>query len=102
MSLAPTVDASAYRIVQEALTNTLKHAGASRADVRVSYRPGELELEIVDDGSGAAAASSASGGLGLIGMRERATLHGGEFAAGPSPAGGFRVRATLPVPGAAP
>jgi signal transduction histidine kinase len=73
-SLPPLVDVSAYRIVQEALTNTLKHAGASRADVHVRYLADELELEIVDDGYGDGAASAAPGGLGLIGMRERAGL----------------------------
>jgi signal transduction histidine kinase len=95
--LPPTVDVSAYRIVQEALTNTLKHAGASRADVRLRYRPGELELEIVDDGRGAAAPARAGGGLGLIGMRERAALHGGQLTAGPVAGGGFAVRVRLPT-----
>ena len=97
--LPPTVDVSAYRIVQEALTNTLKHAGASRADVRLRYGPGELELEIVDDGRCAPApADSGSGsGLGLIGMRERAALHGGQLTAGPIAGGGFAVRVRLPT-----
>ena len=96
--LPPTVDVSAYRIVQEALTNTLKHAGASRADVRLRYRPGGLEVEIVDDGAGAAAAAGGGGsGLGLIGMRERAALHGGQLSACPVPGGGFAVRVTLPT-----
>jgi signal transduction histidine kinase len=95
--LPPTVDVSAYRIVQEALTNTLKHAGASRADVRLRYRPGELELEIIDDGRGAAAPVQTAGGLGLIGMRERAALHGGQLTAGPVPGGGFAVRVRLPT-----
>ena len=98
--LAPTVDASAYRIVQEALTNTLKHAGASRVEVRLRYLPGEIELEIVDDGRGKVTASSPSGGLGLIGMRERAILHGGQLSTGPRACGGFAVRATLPAAGA--
>ena len=95
--LPPTVDVSAYRIVQEALTNTLKHAGASRADVRLRYGPGELEVEIVDDGRGAAAAGGGGSGLGLIGMRERAALHGGQLSAGPVAGGGFAVRVTLPT-----
>ncbi len=100
--LSPTVDVSAYRIVQEALTNTLKHAGASRADVHLTYRPGELELEITDDGRGdGAAPSKATGGLGLIGMRERAGLHGGQLSAGPAAGGGFAVRVTLPTPAGA-
>ncbi len=95
--LPPTVDVSAYRIVQEALTNTLKHAGASHADVRLRYGPGKLELEIVDDGHGASAVSETGSGLGLIGMRERAALHGGQLTAGPVPGGGFAVRVTLPT-----
>jgi signal transduction histidine kinase len=97
-ALAPTVDVSAYRIVQEALTNTLKHAGASRADVLLRYRPGELELEITDDGRANGKPSSGPGGLGLIGMRERAGLHGGRLTAGPGAWGGYVVRVTLPTP----
>jgi signal transduction histidine kinase len=95
--LPPTVDVSAYRIVQEALTNTLKHAEASRADVRLRYYPGELVVEIVDDGRGATATAAGGSGLGLIGMRERAALHGGHLTAGPGPGGGFAVRVTLPT-----
>jgi signal transduction histidine kinase len=96
--LPPTVDVSAYRIVQEALTNTLKHAQASRADVRLCYRPGEVEVEIIDNGLGAAGHSAGGGGLGLIGMRERAALHGGRLMAAPEPGGGFAVRVNLPTP----
>ena len=101
--MAATIDVSAYRIVQEALTNVLKHAGASRAYVHVRYWPGELELEIVDDGrgNGKGAASSAPGGLGLIGMRERAALHGGRLTVGPVAGGGFAVRVRLPTPAGA-
>ena len=99
--LPPTVDVSAYRIVQEALTNTLKHSAASRADVRLRYRPVELEVEVVDDGRGGAPVSSAPGGLGLIGMRERAVLHGGQLTAGPAADGGFAVLARLPTPAGA-
>jgi signal transduction histidine kinase len=97
--LPPTVDVSAYRIVQEALTNTLKHAGASHAHVRLRYGPGTLGLEIVDDGrgDGDGAASASGSGLGLIGMRERAALHGGQLEAGPLPGGGFAVRVKLPT-----
>jgi signal transduction histidine kinase len=97
-ALSPTVDVSAYRIVQEALTNTLKHAGASHADVHLRFWPGELEVEIVDDGRPNGAASPTAGGLGLIGMRERAALHGGQLTAGPTAGGGFSVRARLPTP----
>jgi signal transduction histidine kinase len=96
--LPPTVDVSAYRIVQEALTNTLKHAEASRADVRLRYWPGELEVEVLDDGRGASGPSGRPGGLGLVGMRERAALHGGQLTAGPAPGGGYVVRVKLPTP----
>jgi signal transduction histidine kinase len=93
------IGVSAYRIVQEALTNTLKHAVASRADVRVRYWPDELEVEIIDDGRGATVLSGTSpGGLGLIGMRERAALHGGQLTAGPVSGGGFAVIVKLPTP----
>jgi signal transduction histidine kinase len=97
-SLPPTVQVSAYRIVQEALTNTLKHSGASRADVHLRYRPDQLEVEIVDDGPGEVVPGMTSGGLGLIGMRERASLHGGQLSAGPAAGGGFAVRVKLPAP----
>jgi len=100
-SLPPTVDVSAYRIVQEALTNTLKHSAASRADVHVRYWPDELEVEIVDDGRPSSVRSSTSGGLGLIGMRERAALHGGQLSAGPAAGGGFAVKVKLPTPAGA-
>ena len=89
------VDLSAYRIVQEALTNTLKHAQASRARVRLSRRAGELELEITDDGASSGEASA--DGHGLIGMRERATLLGGVLETGQEPEGGFAVRARFPL-----
>jgi signal transduction histidine kinase len=95
--LPPGIDLSAYRIVQEALTNTLRHAHAARADVRLVYRPDALELEILDDGS---VAGSVDGqGHGLIGMRERASLYGGTFSAGPQAGGGYRVSARLPLGG---
>jgi signal transduction histidine kinase len=93
------LDLSAYRIVQEALTNALKHAGASRADVTLRYGDRELELEICDDGSGAAAAGGT--GHGLVGMRERAAVFGGSLEAGARAGGGFRVRALLPFEGVA-
>lgn len=91
------VDLSAYRIVQEALTNTLRHAGAGRAEVSLRARDGALELEVVDDGAGAAHPSPGSG-RGIAGMRERAALVGGTLDAGPLPGGGgFRVHAVLPL-----
>jgi signal transduction histidine kinase len=95
--LPPGVDLSAYRIVQEALTNTLRHAGHARARVEVHYRPGGVELEIADDGLGAPTTVNGSG-HGLIGMRERTALYGGSLDAGPRPGGGFAVRAQLPLP----
>ena len=96
---APGVDVCAYRIVQEALTNTLKHARASRAAVALRYGDASLELEVLDDGSGTDGGGGA--GRGLIGMRERAALFGGELAVGPRPDGGFGVRVTLPLAGPA-
>ena len=100
--LPPGVDLSAYRIVQEALTNALKHAGPARARVVVRYGPRALELEITDDGRGAAAAAVAGGrGHGLVGMRERAELFGGHVESAAQPGGGFAVRATLPLETAA-
>jgi DNA-binding NarL/FixJ family response regulator/signal transduction histidine kinase len=90
--LPPGVDLSAYRIVQEALTNALRHAGGASAHMVVRYEPGALELEIADDGPGRPDGPP-TGGHGLIGMRERAQLFGGEFDAGLRPGGGFLVRA---------
>jgi signal transduction histidine kinase len=90
------IELSAYRIVQEALTNALKHAGQTQASVRVRYEPDSLELEIVDRGSGTPVAV-VGGGHGLVGMRERVALYGGRFDAGRQPSGGFVVRAVLPV-----
>ena len=89
------IDLSAYRIVQEGLTNALKHAHASHADVIVRYRPDELEVEVVDDGAGAVAGDGL--GHGLVGIRERVKIYGGEMSAGTAPAGGFVLSARLPV-----
>jgi signal transduction histidine kinase len=94
-ALPRAIDLSAYRIVQEGLTNALKHAHASHADVTVRYRPDELELEIADDGKGPALTNGH--GHGLIGIRERAKIYGGEMSAGSAPAGGFILSARLPV-----
>jgi signal transduction histidine kinase len=93
--LPPGIDLSAYRIVQEALTNSLRYAGRAHARVVVRYWSGVLELEVVDDGAGAAGGSN--GGQGLIGMRERVALFGGELDTGPAPGRGFLVRARLPL-----
>jgi signal transduction histidine kinase len=90
------LELSAYRIVQEALTNALKHAGEARATVRVRYGEDSLELEVVDDGAGAHGAA-VGGGHGLVGMRERVALYGGRFEAGRRPSGGFTVRVLLPI-----
>jgi signal transduction histidine kinase len=112
----PGVDLSAYRIIQEALTNVIKHAAAATACVKVSYEKNSVALEITDDGPGTkdvgrragvdradgsragAVTSPFSTGHGIIGMRERVAVFGGEFAAGPRAAGGFRVFARLPIP----
>ncbi len=98
--LPPGIDLSAYRIVQEALTNTLKHAGPVRAHVLVRYGTEEIELAVSDDGERPMRMRNGSGGgHGLIGMRERVSLLGGSFSAGPEATGGFEVRALLPIDG---
>jgi signal transduction histidine kinase len=94
--LSPGVDLAAYRIVQEAITNVLKHARPAAATVSIRFLPDLLEIEVHDTGAARTAVNGA-GGSGLIGMRERVTLYGGDFAAGPSENGGFRVHATLPL-----
>jgi signal transduction histidine kinase len=90
------IDLSAYRIVQEGLTNALKHAGHARTTARVRYGVESLEIEIVDDGDPGAVEVD-RGGHGLVGMRERVALYGGTLAAGRRPAGGFGVRVLLPI-----
>jgi signal transduction histidine kinase len=94
--LSPGLDLAAYRIVQEALTNVLKHARGARTDVLVQFSDGELRLEVVDAG-GQAAADATGAGRGLVGMRERAAAYGGVLEAAPRPGGGFAVRARLPL-----
>lgn len=93
--LPPGIDVSAYRIVQEALTNALKHAGPARAHVTVRYRPQEVELEVVDDGVGDG--DGGGSGHGLLGIRERVGLYGGELESGRRGEGGYAVRARLPL-----
>jgi signal transduction histidine kinase len=93
--LAPGVDLSAYRIVQEALTNTLKHAGPARARVAVRYRAADVELEVTDDGRGPV--DDRPAGHGLVGMRERVAVYGGALESGARTGRGFRVRARLPL-----
>jgi signal transduction histidine kinase len=93
--LPRAIDLSAYRIVQEGLTNALKHAHARQADVTVRYRPDELELEVADDGKGPATTNGH--GHGLVGIRERVNIYGGEMSAGPATEGGFILSARLPI-----
>jgi signal transduction histidine kinase len=93
--LPPALDTTAYRIVQEALTNAVKHANADRAEVVVRYGNGTVELVVSDDGRGNG--DGGGSGHGLVGMRERVSVYGGELEAGPQSGGGFRLRATLPV-----
>jgi signal transduction histidine kinase len=92
--LPPGIELAGYRIAQEALTNVLKHAGPANATVWLRYDEQSLEIEVVDDGRGGTVNGR---GHGLIGMRERAALYGGELEAGPRPEGGFRVRVRLPL-----
>ncbi len=110
-SVPASIDLSAYRIVQEALTNVVKHSGAGCCRVLVDYGPDALLVQVTDGGPGGAAPRRAGAvpraaafpraGHGLLGMRERVSLCGGDFSAGPQPDGGFRVRARLPLPAAA-
>jgi signal transduction histidine kinase len=93
--LPPGVDLSAFRIVQEALTNALKHAGPARARVLLRYLDDDLELEIADDGAGGG--ETQVPGYGLVGMRERVGIYGGEMEAGRRPEGGYALRVRLPL-----
>jgi signal transduction histidine kinase len=95
--LPATVDLAAFRIIQESLTNVVRHARAKRASVRLTYGPSEVTLQIEDDGDGANGKLGFDGGNGIAGMRERAAALGGEVDVGPGPAGGFQVRARIPV-----
>jgi signal transduction histidine kinase len=90
------VELSAYRIVQEALTNVIKHAGTAHASVSVHYGDDQLELEITDDGRGAPGPRTPRSGHGLVGMQERVALFGGTLRAGPNNGRGYRVHALLP------
>ena len=96
MHLPAGIDLSAYRIVQEALTNVVKHAGNAATEVVIRHADGALELDVIDD-SAAVPASMNGSGHGLIGMRERVTLYGGTLEAGPRAGGGYAVRARLPL-----
>jgi len=97
----PAVDLAAYRIVQESLTNAIRHAGPATATVSLGYTAGELAIEVTDTGLGAPPGVAPGGGHGLTGMRERAASVGGSLQAGPAPDGGFRVSARLPLAGEA-
>jgi signal transduction histidine kinase len=93
--LPADIDLSAYRIIQEAITNVVRHAGTSQCRVSIARQDDQLSIEVVDNGRGGAITGT---GFGIVGMRERAGLLGGDFSAGPRPGGGFRVSARLPVP----
>jgi len=97
--LPADIDLSAFRIIQEAVTNVVRHAGTGQCRVVIDQRGGQLSIEDTDSGRGGPVAGPAAGtGYGITGMRERAALLGGDFSAGPCPGGGFRVAARLPVP----
>ena len=93
--LPADIDISAFRIIQEAVTNVIRHAGTSQCHVSIGQEDGQLSVEVTDSGRGGSAAGT---GYGITGMRERAALLGGDFSAGPRPGGGFRVAARLPLP----
>ena len=97
VAVSPGLSLSAYRVVQEALTNSLKHAGPTSAQVNVRWRADALELQVSDAGGGRGERHPGSSGHGLVGMRERAALHGGSVEAGPAPGGGFVVQARIPL-----
>lgn len=101
--LPPDIDLSAFRIIQEAVTNVVRHAGTGQCRVVIDQQDGQLSIEVTDSGRGGPVTDSpadpaAGTGYGITGMRERAALLGGDFSAGPRPGGGFRVAARLPVP----
>jgi signal transduction histidine kinase len=97
VALPAGVDLCAYRVIQEGLTNALKHAGPACAQVRLRYVPEALDIEVRDDGRGAGSLNGDGAGHGLIGMRERVALYGGQLETGPGERGGFRVRARIPL-----
>ncbi|GAA4737519.1 hypothetical protein Prum_013150 [Phytohabitans rumicis] len=99
--LPEAVDLTAYRLIQESLTNTAKHAAGTSASIRLAFRPGTLALTVENDGPPAARREAGTMGHGIIGMRERAAALGGRLSASPRPEGGFRVTAELPTPAGA-
>jgi signal transduction histidine kinase len=94
--LAGSVELTAYRVIQESLTNVVRHSQAGRAEVEIAYQPRTLIVTVTDDGVG----GSGDGGFGIQGMKERVNAAGGTIAAGPTENGGFQVRAELPMLGA--
>ena len=97
VDLPTSVELSAYRIVQESLTNALKHAGHATATVELAYGDDELRVSVHDDGRGASVAATNGAGQGIVGMRERVEAFGGSLATGPRSGGGFAVTAVLPI-----
>jgi signal transduction histidine kinase len=97
--LPADIDLSAFRIIQEAVTNVVRHARTDQCRVLIDQQDGQLSIEVTDSGRGGSVAGT---GYGITGMRERAALLGGDFSAGPRPGGGFRVAARLPLPVPAP
>jgi len=95
--LPEATDLTAYRVIQESLTNTAKHAASAPATIRLSFRPGMLALSVEDDGRPVAGDGEPAAGHGIIGMRERAAAVGGWLTAGPRECGGFQVLAELPA-----
>ncbi|MEY2227211.1 MULTISPECIES: sensor histidine kinase [Streptomyces] len=95
--LAPGVDLAAYRVVQEGLTNAVRHAAGARVSVTVEYAPGELRVEVADTGGAPRTPATPGGGRGLVGLRERLAVYGGTLRAGDGPRGGYRLRAVIPV-----
>lgn len=98
--LPAAVELTAYRVVQEAVTNTIRHSQATRTDITISTSDGHLHVDVCDDGPGSGTdthTSRNSAGFGLVGMRERVEAHGGQIRHGPLPGGGFRVHAELPI-----
>jgi signal transduction histidine kinase len=95
VQLPAGLDLTAYRLVQEGLTNAMKHAHAESTQVLVRYGDKDIEVSVTDDGQGRG--DGTSGGHGLVGMRERVSVYGGELEAGPRPGGGYRLRARLPL-----
>jgi signal transduction histidine kinase len=97
VELPAGVDLAAYRVAQEALTNTVKHAAGARVTIKVDYRPGEVRIEVADTGGTPSPAAGTGNGRGLMGLRERLAVYGGTLDAGRRITGGYRVSAVIPV-----